>query len=333
MVFSFLVLAILLLACAPKIPRVPTVFIKEQNNPILEPTVGAWDELNLGIGSVIKVDSTYYLYYAGVASGRGDAHIGIATASSLCGPWRKYKGNPIVAPGADGNWDDYAIYQARVHKFGSTYYMWYIANQEIWRGGHFPWRIGLATATAPEGPWTKYEGNPILNVGKIGDWDGIGLNLGAITEVEGTYWMWYAGFKEHPDEYGQIGFAKASSPKGPWKEYNGNPVFSPRSWNSFGSQEPFVLYINGYFHMWYAGMPVIGDARYADIGYAYSDDGIHWTDYPDNPVLSRGKSGKWDDYDVSEPFVFVEGGSFYLFHTGFRYPTFDSAIGLAIGRL
>jgi predicted GH43/DUF377 family glycosyl hydrolase len=280
---------------------------------------------------VVKVGETYYMFYAATGTERGDAHIGLATATSPEGPWRRYPENPIFAPAPDGSWDDYSVSQPRVYRFGERYYMFYNAQQEEWRGGHFPWRIGLATAPSPEGPWVRYSDRPILDVGALGEWDGLALNLGAVVRVGDEYWLWYAAFKEHPDEYGHIGLARAPAPEGPWRKSPANPLMAPPSWGPFSIQEPWVIHDGTLFHMWYAGMPVIGDSLPADIGYAFSRDGIQWTHSPANPVLKRGERGSWDDYDVSEPVVLVEGGQLYLFYTGFNYPSFASAIGLAVG--
>jgi len=66
-----------------------------------------------------------------------------------------------------------------VLKHGDTYYMTYSANsyESPFYG------IGFATAPAPTGPWTKYEGNPILQ--KPGDLVGVGHSA-MFTDKEGN---------------------------------------------------------------------------------------------------------------------------------------------------
>ena len=47
---------------------------------------------------------------------------------------------------------------------------------------------------------------------------------------------------------------------------------------------------NGVYGMWYDGH----DSTVWRIGYATSEDGIHWTKYMGNPVLHEGPEGNWD---------------------------------------
>lgn len=308
---------------APSKRAVPTTFLVDVKNPALGISQD-WDHWP-AIGSIIKSGGAYYMYYTAGIFGGGQ--VGLAVATSPDGPWKKY-GIPILATGAPGEWDDYALAQPRVYKFGQTYYMYYGANQNTWRGGRYPWRIGMATASSPEGPWTKHSGNPILNPGELGAWDGLGISLGSVSRVGDEYWMWYVGWNEQLDEYAQIGISIAKIPEGPWASFEGNPVFAPRGWSLFGSQEPLVIRLDDGYHMWYAGLPVVGDTHYADIGYAHSPDGIRWTDYENNPVLKRGP----EEYNISEPFVFIEDETFFLFYTRYEYPSFDYSIYLAKGK-
>lgn len=56
--------------------------------------VGAWDEGDNEIASIIKIDSTYYLWYNTQLAGV-NRQTGLATAANLLGPWTKDAGNPI----------------------------------------------------------------------------------------------------------------------------------------------------------------------------------------------------------------------------------------------
>ena len=65
-----------------------------------------------------------------------------------------------------------------------------------------------------------------------------------------------------------------------------------------------------------------GYGGYARIGYANSTDGISWTAYASNPVLSKGSGGSFDDYQVSTPIVLKEGSAYrmwYLADDGSKY--------------
>jgi len=45
---------------------------------------------------------------------------------------------------------------------------------------------------------------------------------------------------------------------------------------------------------------------------------IDWTKDSDNPVLSPGKTGTWEDYGVYAPFVLKQGDSLKMWYTGIK---------------
>ena len=64
--------------------------------------------------------------------------------------------------------------------------------------------------------------------------------------------------------------------------------------------------------MWYGG----DDGSNTRIGYAISEDGIHWTKDSLNPVLDLGPSGSWDDTHVVAPWVLFDGANFRMWYHG-----------------
>lgn len=92
-----------------------------------------------------------------------------------------------------------------------------------------------------------------------------------------------------------------------------NPVLSPRQhlmWEKEGTFNPAALIINGKVHLLYRAVGSDGVSR---VGYAYSDDGIHFGQADTSPVFSfedprriNGKEGKFK-YD---PVMYPSGGSY-----------------------
>jgi predicted GH43/DUF377 family glycosyl hydrolase len=74
------------------------------------------------------------------------------------------------------------------------------------------------------------------------------------------------------------------------------------------------------FKMWYPsfGMEIVGtDTTYiAPICYAWSLNGINWTKYPENPVVTQGDSGSWDALWVCEPFVLKRDSIYEMWYSG-----------------
>ena len=63
---------------------------------------------------------------------------------------------------------------------------------------------------------------------------------------------------------------------------------APDTWESMAVYAPYVLKQGGRYLMYYVGNDRTGGWMWSHIGLATSTDGIHWTKYGDNPVLTDG---------------------------------------------
>ncbi len=100
--------------------------------------------------------------------------------------WEKYPGNPVIVPDPPGAWDDYWLFSGDVLFDGTTYHMWYSSWDSV------NTRIGYATS--PDGiDWTKYAGNPVLDIGLPGSWDESAVSRATVVYNESVYHMWYGG--------------------------------------------------------------------------------------------------------------------------------------------
>jgi hypothetical protein len=104
---------------------------------------------------------------------------------------------------------------------------------------------------------------------------------------------------------------------GEWDRYAGNPVLvegSSGSWDDHGSTFSSVIYdsLAGEFRMYYHGFS--GGTH--QIGLATSPDGLNWTKYPGNPIMTPGPAA-WDNSSVRVPMVWKEGLTDYrMIYTG-----------------
>jgi len=231
--------------------------------------------------------------------------------------WTKYEGNPITPdPGAPGEWDDSQVGNPSVLFYDGTYKMWYTGYDASNR------RIGYATSD--DGiVWTKYEGNPVLDLGVPGAWDDSHVWAPSVLFYDGTYKMWYTGYDASNAD--RIGYATSDDGM-VWTKYEGNPVLdlgAPGAWDDYHVYGPSVLFYDGTYKMWYAGY----DSSNWRIGYATSDDGIVWTKYEGNPVLNLGAPGAWDDYHAYNPSVLFYNGTYKMWYSG--YDASNRRIGYA----
>ena len=102
---------------------------------------------------------------------------------------------------------------------------------------------------------------------------------------------------------------------GKWERVSATPILSPQgdSWESAGVFNPAVIVREGKFVMLYRAQDVTGTSR---IGYAESEDGIHFTRRPE-PVLSPEAEYEKDG-GVEDPRLVEIGGTYYLTYTGYN---------------
>jgi hypothetical protein len=233
--------------------------------------------------------------------------------------------SPAIVPGEPQAWDGWILESCDIFKDEFTYYWYYHArgDPQLYPNGY---RVGVATAPTPLGPWTRYEGNPILDYGGPDSWDARSVDCvcvmkeGAydLPEQKSRYYMWYSAAGPTGRH---IGLATASSPLGPWQKYEGNPVI--RDFGYLCS----VVKVNGKFHM-YAQYPVaVTDQGPFCVATADRPEGP-WTKYEGNPIVRPGDWGAWDDGGYSEAGVRYDDGVFHWFYGGTKTQKLES-IGYA----
>lgn len=200
------------------------------SNPVLTFGSQAWESAipNPGINApfLMEKDGTFYIFYSveDMSTGTYGA-IGLATASSVTGPYTKYASNPILTPGSAGAWDSRRVCEPGVMFDGTQWVMAFMAETLSATYG-LSEKLGIATASAPEGPWTKAAGNPVLGF-SAGSWDSVLLADPDIFYDNGRYWMLYSG-GSNGDGTGtrpwSLGLAYADTPGGPWSKHVSNPI-------------------------------------------------------------------------------------------------------------
>jgi hypothetical protein len=169
----------------------------------------------------------------------------------------------------------------------------------------------LAPQVKAETSWTKYSGNP-LNLGDnvVAPW----------VILDGTtYKMWYCS-------NGEIYYATSSDGIS-WSIYGiVLQKGAADSWEAWLSRLCVIL-DGATYKMWYTGYSPI--QQFARIGYAISSDGISWTRYEGNPILSPGGNGGWDDWSIHSPSVLKDGSAYRMWYGGQDYQYSPERIGYA----
>lgn len=141
----------------------------------LAPRPGQWDATSCHNPHLQRVGDRFALFYMGSSNGRtGTKRIGLATATSLDGPWQR-SDTPLLLPGPEGAWDDHcttnpALLQQPNGEFWLYYKSWNTAEYER---GRPPIRgnrkYGLATSRSLAGPYEKHPRNPLIDFSGRGE--------------------------------------------------------------------------------------------------------------------------------------------------------------------
>ena len=116
-----------------------------------------------------------------------------------------------------------------------------------------------------------------------------------------------------------------------WQKYPGNPLFSavgdPGSWN--GTQTPYVvghgLQDDTHYKLYISGF----DGEHHSIGLVTSTDlESGWTFQANNPLLTVGDPGSWDDDQVFGAMVLKDGDIYKMWYSGEGSGMTDGAVGI-----
>ena len=208
--------------------------------------------------------------------------------------WTRVGSEPVVPAGPVGSWDHYGVIAGSVLYVDGTYHLFYTGNDGT------SW--GLGHATSPDGiRWTKDPKNPAF-------WN---AQSSVVLYENGLFKMWYVNVSgpAYAIDY-------ATSVDGTaWDQSLANPVLtvSPSGWDSSLITTGAILHDASGYRLWYTG--TADHATFAG-GLATSPDGVHWTKYAGNPVLSPGSLGAWTAGFVTPCDVFSNGTSLALWYVG-----------------
>ncbi len=226
---------------------------------------GSWDGDRIALGSVIYDGHMYRMWYVGMDKPPHRGRVGYA--ESLDGiHWRKYRNNPVLVPGGNGGWDDWNIWSPAVTFNGTHYIMMYAAQAYIYQ---YPHGVGMAYST--DGiHWIKYRNNPVLPVGKSGEWDDFNHAPCSLYFDGSKYHLWYYS-EDGPSGVFRIGYAHSENGIN-WIKHPDNPMLEPSKsgWDSFDVSYCSALYEENGLKIYYVGF----DGQKARIGLAYTANNL-----------------------------------------------------------
>jgi len=211
--------------------------------------------------------------------------------------WYKYPNNPVFLPGSL-DWEKDSVSSPAVIHENGQFKMWYQGlNGSVWS-------IGLAYSNDGIN-WIREPSNPVLTART--DFNEVGVEEPTVLKND-LYRMWYKA-----DNGSVIRYAYSEDGIH-WSRRSEVAInHTAGAWDAKAVANPFVLYKDGQYMMWYAGQATNKPWK---LGLAYSTDGINWTKYANNPLQmpTLGHMGA--------PHVLFKDGIFHIFyHTGGDIPS------------
>ena len=210
-----------------------------------------------------------------------------------------------------GGWHNSFVSHPRpIYNEAEEKYWVYFAGGTNWRA------IGLATGTSLKATLTEIT-DGIASSSRVLEKAGSGFEASGVSfpsviydpiDVVAKRWKMLYNGRNSSGIYEKIGYAYSADGKS-WTKEATNPVFEIADRRV---ESPSLLRLGNKFYMFYRQTLV--DPQ--QVGLAYSNDCITWTQYSGNPVLSLGTAGEWDDDLVSYISLYFDQGTFYMCYTG-----------------
>jgi predicted GH43/DUF377 family glycosyl hydrolase len=167
----------------------------------------------------------------------------------------------------------------------------------------------LPSGAYADAQWLKSLSNPVLGP-TPNSWDAYYTTTPRVIYEGAVYRMWYSG-----GTTGSSGIGYANSTDGvSWSKHS-EPVLvtgPPGAWDSASVTLGSVLWNKTLYMMWYTGNSATTFANGA-IGLATSKDGVTWTKYPRNPILTATPI---DQAYMATPYVIRLGLTYNMWYTG-----------------
>ena len=287
----------------------------EKLGRIIAPDKGIW-WLNTHIGASCAVhlkESKFQLYITG-RDEENRSHIGRATIDledihrSI-----QLESEPCFSPGLPGTFDENGVSYPSIIKHNNDLFMFYVGwMPTVLRP--FQNNIGLAKLSKTEKTFKRVSRAPIL---PLTNEEPIGSGSCGVLIEEGVWKMWYTAWLKwgnNENEHKHYYLIRYSTSKdGKYWERNYLNCIDFLNKDEYAIGKPSVVKLNETYHMWF-----VYRGKQYKIGYAHSDDGLHWQRNDKLAGISLSQEG-WESESISYPYVFLNESHLYMLYCGNNY--------------
>ncbi len=226
---------------------------------------------------------------------------------------------PLLSLGLLGAFDDAGISMGSIYTYKEYDYLYYL-GWNLGKGVPFRNAIGLAVSKRNQEAFKKISIGPLLDRNIV---DPFSISYPFVIRVGDKYKMWYGSHKQWgsttDDMIHCIKYAESNDLIN-WSR-SGEICLDTNN-QHYAFSKPFVLLEGDIYKMWYSYR---GD-KYR-IGYAESQDGIHWERMDHLVGIDVSPSG-WDSEMIEYPCVFDYEGDRYMLYNGNGYG--KTGFGIAV---
>lgn len=321
----------------------------------------------VSVPSVVKLKNGRLRMYFWAADGMPPWHGRHIILAAECSPqnpfvWDLVSSTPMVGPSAEGNIRDHGVgFPYVLARDDGPWLMYYGAWGSWAPPEQASNRTGLAISRDEGITWDVIR-EAVLPLGKPGSYDaGLTGSVVVTREAPDQYFMWYTAGERYvrfgERNRGIVHVGAATSRDGITWEKRERPAIEARldrvePYEAVVSK-PFVLKVDGVYHMWFSVYSMSPGSRPNDhagpyrrekdedrsnwkaitraergyrIEHASSVDGINWKRDADKPVLALTPGG-FDSKNQSYPMVVDMGSQLWMFYVGDEFGS--TGIGLA----
>ena len=281
-------------AQTPNATEATAGWVKYENNPVMGGQYGTCFDI-----AVLRENGMYRMWLS------WRPKKSVALVESKNGVHWSEPPRVVLSP-AGLEWED-EINRPTVLKRADGYHMWYTGQAK----GE---RSAIGYATSPDGiTWKRMSDQPVLTADL--PWEKVAVMCPHVLwdEDQKLFKMWYSGGEQY--EPNAIGYA-TSLDGITWKKSAANPIFAADPKNPWERERVTACQVQkwrGGYLMFYIGFR---DVDHAQIGEAYSPDGITgWKRHPENPIVRAGLN-KWDHDACYKPYAIFDGEKWLLWYNG-----------------
>lgn len=214
--------------------------------------------------------------------------------NNTSGAWTDFNNNPLFNSSINGSGGHG---QPVVYYDGAKYRLWF---HELTSGGG----AEIYYAESLDGiTWIRSSMVPVIKKGNLGTWDSHSVQAGAVLFENGIYKLFYFGYDNLYNAW-KIGLAQSFDGIN-WIKHP-TPIFHDGNLNEARNTISGIVKNNNLYYMYYTKF------NPHSINLATSSDGINWTKYNGNPILT--KTQNWEGSGVYEGSVIYDENKFKMYY-------------------